>query len=301
MLEDQDENRPAPPATVYKYVIADRIDVLRNANIRFTPPLNTNDIFEVRQTFDMLAGPKMQQLFAEQATALDIDETIADAMKDTPLAGMSPDFLKSFFKSTTGNDLEASLQGILGTVLNDAVFPAMNSPQAMDDMLTKLGRDLICLSLTERVDSSPMWAHYAGNSSGFAIAFDTSNQFFRRGDAGERQGLQKISYFDGKIDEVMDDVYAAFMSKQKDWEYEREWRLYLKADQASKVLTVGEDTIHLVDFPRDAVQRVILGLRASDELEGSLRELLAADYPSAQLTRVRADRATASLSEVPVS
>lgn len=297
----QTEDRPIPPPTVYKYVVADRRDVLGNGSIRFTPPLNTNDIFEVRQTFELLAGPKMQDLFAEQAAGLEINETIAAAMKDTPLASVSPDAIKQFFEMMTGGNLEASMHSMLGVVLNEAVFPAMNSPQAMDGLLTKLGRDLICLSLTERFDSSPMWAHYAGNSTGFVIAFDANNGFFRRGDESERQGLHKITYFNGKIAEMMDDPYAALMSKQEDWAYEREWRLYLKADQASKVFEVGGETVHLVDFPVEAVQRVILGLRASDELESSLKDILASDYPHAQLTRVRADRGTASLSETPVA
>lgn len=300
VLDDQEDDQTLPPSIVYKYVGAERIDVLRNGNIRFTPPLNTNDIFEVRQTFEMLAGPKMQELFAERAAALDINDTLVNAMKDTPLAGMSPDALKQFFKAKTGENLETSLHEILGVVLNDALFPTMNSPKVMDDLLTKLGSDLICLSLTERFDSSPMWAHYAGNSTGFVIAFATDSIFFRRGDAGKRQGLHQITYFDGKIAEVMDDVYAALMSKQEDWAYEREWRLYAKADQASKTLRVGTDTIHLVDFPREAVQRVILGLRASEELDADMRSLLADQYPHAQLTRVQANRATASLTEVPV-
>ncbi len=301
MLDNQDDNRPLPPTIVYKYVAAERVDVLRNGSIRFTPPLNTNDIFEVRQTFEMLAGPKMQELFAQQAAAVDINSSLVDAVKDTPLAGMSPDTLKQLFKTATGGDLETSLQGILSVVFNDTVFPHLNSPKIVDDLLTKLGRDLLCLSLTERFDSSPMWAHYAGNSTGFVIAFETDNIFFRRGDAGERQGLHKITYFDGQIAEVMDDVYAALISKQEDWAYEREWRLYVKADQASKTLVVCADTIHLVDFPRAAVQRVILGLRASPELEADMRNLLADHYPHALLTRVQADRGTASLTEVPVA
>ncbi|THD37750.1 MAG: DUF2971 domain-containing protein [Sphingomonas sp.] len=300
MSDDHSDDRPIAPSTLYKYVVADRIDVLRNANIRFTPPLNTNDIFEVRQTFEMLAGPKMQDLFAVQAEMLDMEETILSAVKDTPLAGMSPDALMKLFKSATGTDLEATLQTTLSTMLNDTIFPAMNSPQAIDRLLTKLGRDLICLSLTERFDSSPMWAH-AHNSTGFVIAFNTENSFFRRGDLGERQGLQKIKYFNGKITEVMDDPYAALMSKQKDWAYEREWRLYLTAAQASKTVTVGEEAIHLVDFPSQAVQRVVLGLRASEELESSLKSILADSYSHAQLTRVSADFASASLIETPVA
>ncbi|MGQ3228759.1 MAG: DUF2971 domain-containing protein [Blastomonas fulva] len=298
MRDDQVDNRPLPPAIVYKYVTAERIDVLRNACIRFTPPLNTNDIFEVRQTFDLLAGPQMQELFAHEAAAIDINATLVEVMKGTPFAGMSPVALKQFFETATGEDLATSLQGLFGTVLNDFVFPKMNSPKMIDDLLTKLGSDLICLSLTERFDSSPMWAHYASNSTGFVIAFETDNIFFRRGDAGERHGLQKITYFDGKIAEMMDDVYAALISKQQDWAYEREWRLYMKAEQASRTLSAGDDTIHLVVFPREAVQRVILGLRASGELEANMRSLLADQYPRAQLTRVQVDRGTASLTEI---
>lgn len=110
MTDDKEDDRPVPPSVVYKYVAAERIDVLRNGNIRFTPPLNTNDIFEVRQTFEMLAGPKMQELFAEQAAALDINDTLIKAMKDTPLARMPPDALKNLFKAATGENLEARLR-----------------------------------------------------------------------------------------------------------------------------------------------------------------------------------------------
>lgn len=34
--------------------------------VRFTPLLDTNDTFEVRSTFDKLAGPKMLSMLAEQ-------------------------------------------------------------------------------------------------------------------------------------------------------------------------------------------------------------------------------------------
>jgi hypothetical protein len=294
---DPDDNRPAAPPIVYKYVTADRVDVLKNRKIRFTPPLNTNDIFEVRQTFDLLAGPKLKGLFAELADEIDIDEQITEALKDSAFAGMTPEAVRTLFSAAMGGDLERALRGQLDSFLHGMFFPAMNTPQSVDTMLTRLGSDLICLSLAEHFDSSPMWAHYAGNSSGFAIAFDTSDAFFRRGDGGNRQGLHKISYFDGRITEVMDDPYTALMSKQSDWAYEREWRLYLKANEATEVREAESDPIHLVEFQKTAVKRVILGLRASASLEADLRDLLARDYPCVRLSRVRADRTTASLIE----
>lgn len=296
-----DEDRPVAPPLVYKYVVADRVDVLRNAEIRFTPPINTNDLFEVRQTFDLLAGPKLHGLFNETAANVDVDLALQDALAEMGLGAIEPGAMKALLSHFTGGDLDNQLRRTLQGVVDRTLLPMMNSAGNIDALLERLGRNLICLSLTERPDSSPMWAHYAGNSTGFVIAFDSQNAFFRRGDEGERQGLQKIAYFDGRIVEPMDDPYAAFISKQADWSYEREWRLYLKADQATRSFTVGGDEIHLVQFPREAVQRVVLGLRASKELENELAVLLDRDYSGVPLTRVCADRSTATLAEQAVA
>ncbi|MCJ8189896.1 DUF2971 domain-containing protein [Sphingomicrobium aestuariivivum] len=282
---------------MYKYVTAERLDVLKHRKIRFTPPVNTNDIFEVRQTFDLLAGPKLKEFFAERVDEIDVDEQITEALKGTPLAGMTAETVRTLFSVTVGGDMDSMLRAQIGSFLNDQFFPTINASQSIDNMLTKLGSDLICLSLTERFDSSPMWAHYAGNSSGFVIAFDTNDALFLRGEEGSRQGLQKITYFDGTIPELMDDPYAALMSKQLDWQYEREWRLYLKAEEAAEIREVGNDLVHLVEFQKTAVQRVVLGLRAAASLEAELSELLERDYPGVGLSRVRADRTTASLIE----
>ena len=295
------DDQPVAPPLVYKYVVADRIDVLRNAEIRFTPPLNTNDLFEVRQTFDLLAGPKMHALFNETAVQIDTDQTMREVLEEMGLGAIPADAMKAHLSQFMGGDVDDLLRAALGNVVNDALLPMMNSVENIDTMLERLGRNLICLSLTERPDSSPMWAHYGGNSTGFVIAFDSQSAFFRRGDEGERQGLQKITYFDGRIGEPMDDPYRAFISKQADWSYEREWRLYLKADQATRSFTVGDDEIHLVQFPREAVRRVVLGLRASQELEAELAVLLDQEYPEVPLTRVCADRSTATLSEQAVA
>lgn len=295
--EHADDERPVAPPLVYKYVVADRIDVLRNAEIRFTPPLNTNDIFEVRQTFDLLAGPKMHGLFNETAAQINTDQAMHEALEEMGLGTIPADVMKARLSQFVGGDFDTLLRATLKRVVSDALVPMMNSAENIDALLERLGRNLICLSLTERPDSSPMWAHYGGNSTGFVIAFDSQHAFFRRGGEGERQGLQKIAYFDGRIGEPMEDPFAAFISKQADWSYEHEWRLYLKADQATRSFTVSGDEIQLVQFPREAVQRVVLGLRASQELEDELAALLNFEYPGVPLTRVRADRSTATLSE----
>ena len=46
----------------------------------------------------------------------------------------------------------------------------------IDRLLENLGNRLVCLSLTEKMDISPMWAHYADNSRGFVIAMATDRK-----------------------------------------------------------------------------------------------------------------------------
>ena len=145
-----------------------------------------------------------------------------------------------------------------------------------------------------------MWAHYAANSAGFVIAFNTTSEFFRRGENHELQALHKVHYFDGRISEMIDDPFIALNSKQKDWAYEHEWRLYVEPDHVTEVLK-GDDDIHLVAFPKTAVQRVILGPRANPQDEARIRAALQQDYEDVPLLKMHADRATATLVELPAN
>lgn len=60
----------APPARLYKYMIADRVpDVLEGGMVRFTHLLDTNDSFEVRKTFKRFAGPKLISIMMGAVTS----------------------------------------------------------------------------------------------------------------------------------------------------------------------------------------------------------------------------------------
>ncbi|QIL02691.1 DUF2971 domain-containing protein [Sphingomonas sinipercae] len=298
-MAEIERRRPSPPAELFKYVVSDRIDVLENALIRFSPPLNTNDIFEVRQTFDLIMGPKMQLLFEEAAAEADVDGGISDALRESPLSALNVDQAKQMMSAVTGANVEHLMRRLLGDFI--AQMPAqMNAPENIDRLIDRVAGKQLLLSLSEKSDSSPMWAHYAGNSSGFVIAFDTSSDFFRRGENYELQGLHKVAYFDGRVPEIMDNPYGALISKQADWSYEREWRLYAKVEDASVITKVQHEQIHLVPFPHAAVRRVILGSRASDELKCSIKSLIERGYPGVHLTRATPDRRSATLIELPV-
>jgi hypothetical protein len=298
-LEEIEKRRAVPPAVLFKYVHPDRVDVLKNASIRFTPPLNTNDIFEVRQTFDLVMGPKMLALFKEVSKDVDFTEQFEQALKESPLGLLNAGPAKDVISTLLGTDVEALARGILGECI-DLLPSHLNTPESIEILLNRLASNLLLLSLSERQDSSPMWAHYAANSMGFVIAFDTSSDFFRRGEHRELQGLHKVEYFDGRVTEIVDNPYAALISKQADWEYEHEWRLYAKTEDVVDVRELNGDQLHLVQFPRDAVTRVILGLRTSEEVSKNIRSVLRRSYPNTILTQIHADRTTATLVELTV-
>lgn len=297
-LEEIERRRHQPPPLLFKYVIPERLDVLEHAQIRFSPPLNTNDIFEVRQAFDLLMGPKMQGLLKELATEVDIDGAIREALDDSPVAFLNVDQAKSLFSTFGGGGAENLMRGLLDDFI-DHMPAQLNAQNTLDKLLDRVAGNQLLLSLSEKPDSSPMWAHYAANSSGFVLAFDTSSDFFRRGERHEMQGLHKVEYFDGRVSEIVENPYAALISKMSDWSYEHEWRLYAKIDESSDVREVNGASIHLVRFPREAVQRVILGLRASQQIEEDVRSVLESEFSGVPLMRLEANRSTATLTEIP--
>ncbi len=144
-----------------------------------------------------------------------------------------------------------------------------------------------------------MWAHYADNNAGFVVAFDTSHDWFRHRKSGEKTRLQKVAYFDGKLDEPLDNPQAAFISKTTDWAYEREWRLYIKNGEAGLTEGSTDDPIDLLEFPQEAVDRVILGAKMRPEISTRIVKAMASRYPKARVMRAVPNRQSHTYDEVP--
>jgi hypothetical protein len=301
-LDDFDETLP-PPRFLYKYLSAERVEnVLEGGTVRFTPLLDTNDTFEVRSTFDQLAGPKMQNMLFENMEKTLSEELvvkkIAGILRDSGLDMLPPEIAMKLAEQYYGRSIIDILRTQMQDAVNTVLVPHFNSPESAEIILEKFGRDLLCFSLSERMDSPPMWAHYAANNTGFIVAFNTENAWFRRPENGEKTRLQRVAYFDGKLNEPFDNPNAAFISKTTDWAYEREWRLYIKSGEAD--LTVGSvaEPIHLLKFPPEAVDRIILGSKTRPEVATRIREAVASRYPHAALVRAVPNRESHTSDEV---
>lgn len=300
---DDFDNPPPPPRYLYKYLSAERVgNVLEGGTVRFTPLMNTNDSFEVRATFDKVAGPKFLSMLKDQIDSLwsrDFAKSlIKELLEARGVSFVSADALLDALDAKYDGDFLTGFRAEMGTYSDQVVAPAFNTPERVWQFVENIGKQLLCFSLSERMDSAPMWAHYADNNSGFVVAFDTRSEWFTCREDGTKGRLQRVAYFDGKVEEPLQNVQAALVSKTADWAYEREWRLYAKEAQIDKIVGSPSDLIHLINFPSDIVDRVILGPRTSDEVASRIREVVAAKYPKARLVRAIPNRANHTYDEV---
>jgi hypothetical protein len=185
-------NPPPPPRFLYKYLSAERVgNVLEGGTLRFTPLLDTNDTFEVCSTFDKLAGPKMLSMLAEQMDNTLSKDTVYK-LNQNGLGSLPTELALQIAEQQFGGNFMGILRQQMQQAVDTMLVPNFNDPESAKKLLEKLGRDLLCFSLSERMVSPPMWAHYADNNAGFVAAFDTENSWFHQRKSGQKARLQKI-------------------------------------------------------------------------------------------------------------
>jgi Protein of unknown function (DUF2971) len=300
---DTPEVAPKTPSYLYKYLSAQRIEsILERGTVRFTPLMNTNDTFEVRSTFEKVAGPKFLKLLAEKLMQVlsedSIHKMLNKFLSENGFQLLSSSLVINLAEQHYGQNFFDLLHRALQFAVDNALVPKLNDPRSTDEFLEQMGRELLCFSVSERMDSAPMWAHYADNNRGFVVAFLVNHAWFSRRSDGQKTKLHKVSYFDGRANELLDNPQAAIASKMADWSYEREWRFYIKEDQADSIVGDPDDPIHLLKFPPEIVDRVILGTNTNNVTRNRIAAILASKYPHARLTRAMPSRTDHTYNEV---
>lgn len=277
-----------PPRYLYKYLCADRVsDVLEAGMVRFSHLLSTNDSFEVRKTFQQFAGPQFVAMLSNYMekflTEEKVDEVFAEKIKESGfLSNVCMSEVKAQILTQSGMSIKDLLKIQMQPFIKLAVTE-LNKSKSPEDLLCELGSKLLCFSLSEAYNIPPMWAHYAGNHTGFVIEFDTEHMWFRRSDDQAKSRLQKVVYLDEVLEEPFINPQAAFISKTTDWKHEREWRLNCGVDKIEKVLGSEIDPIHLVSFPKETVSSIIVGQKATESTIDRLRSVVKRLYPAAVL------------------
>ncbi|UQA50935.1 DUF2971 domain-containing protein [Vibrio sp. ED002] len=236
---------------LFKFLPEERVDVIRDLRIRFSPLSSLNDPFEQMPHVDMSTA----QLKAVE----DIKTRMSELWLRTD-ADEKTQENKNFFDMGTDELIEE----VMWMLSSDNVAKEIN----------RLFSDTFgILSLTRSNRNLLMWSHYASSMTGYVIEFDESNDFFHRPNIlGQSTNLQSIKY--SEIRQIPNIVKCGGLDllchKPIDWAYEQEERMFISnmhSDfKVGNLDTFGND-IYLYPIPRDAIKAIYFGCRMKETLK----------------------------------
>lgn len=256
----------------YKYVSAERIDILKNRQIRFTQPLALNDPFEAKPHFYKLGSKEEFAKHYAEAIRRYIYRVWVDYCR---VLGNDPGRFALANKVESDPDYAEWLYTNLHKQNPQALLPNLR------ERSYGLHNEFGILSLSEKRDNLLMWAHYAAGHTGFVLELDGSDEFFKGnfslpGFAKPERVEYRLERPRMTVEDTSEEtsLKEIFFVKGSHWRYESEWR-YLKnvndADKKSKDAN-GFD-VHLFRLPSKCVKGVILGCYSSEKLKNKILNL----------------------------
>jgi hypothetical protein len=251
---------------VFKYCDHRGVNILRNLELKITPPDQLNDVFE----FSPHVVCTAPQRIAKEATRdkRTVRESYYhDKNRGFPV-GTQRDY-RRFWKSQRKE---------LRTALATRIVERLPSVQAGFTRLQSRYGGLLCL--TSNPGSVVMWAHYADNHRGIVVEFDRSWPLF-----SEAKGLRYVSYVtqrprwdeavaEGSAEEKAQ-YDAVIFHKNQEWSYESELRQLFLLDGLSRRRD-NERVEYFVPIPPQIIVSVRLGMRCNSKTVVEITEALKA-------------------------
>ncbi len=264
---------------LYKYVTSDRIDILTDGFIRFTQPAAFNDPFEMSPFIKEIASDAEIEAMLDDQHVASVHEQYMKNNREFKRKVPFERYLKQYSKEELLVEIKASAHG-----------RALD--QVRESLPVSFNQALGILCLTTKFDNLLMWAHYANSHTGFVIEFDADHRFFNRTfeDLSSPTGIDedltkdyghliKVDYQDQRPQISVSSVksFDSFFVKSREWEYEDEWRMLMPSARADQVKENEPFRTLLYKLPIDAVTKVILGHRSSEDLYQQSVNLSASD------------------------
>jgi len=246
---------------LYKYLHPDRVNVLRDGEIRFSSPKVLNDPFELK--------PHIAAIATKQYLEAEIDRSLPAV-----LAEEYSRFPAQFRENVSFQQFQAKFSDLKLGVMERA-DKASSTVQRL--MAQKFEEIIGILCLSESPANLLMWAHYADSHQGFVVEFDSEAPFFdqRKGHHDEFRYLRKVIYRDRRPSLILSESdFSPFLTKSLDWRYEAEWRMMIPLAEANRTIGYGPTGVHLFAFPRSAIRSVILGCRATEATKSDIFSIL---------------------------
>jgi Protein of unknown function (DUF2971) len=236
---------------LFKYVRAERIDILENQRIAFTQPEEFNDALDTRPR----VVPMTSKAVLKRKTRDEEDEVLKQ---------MPPAFqvLPRAERRRIGREL---MKGSIKHIQENAEPIAR---KLQEDIYSGINALFGVLCLTTNPDHKLMWGHYADGHRGFVMEFDTKKPRFALSD-----DLHRIIY--SNEPPTYDPAIGSqgwWKVKSKEWEYEEEYRIVSKLCECEKKI-IKDKTVYLRHLPRDCVKAVFMGLKMEAAMKKRLREV----------------------------
>lgn len=235
----------------YKYLPDERLDVLENLKIRFSPLGSLNDPFEKAPLIDI----KEER---EKAISKVINDanTIWDKVDIKEKTSENREILEAH---KTHMEKQGNSQLSPNTIGNNVV--------------SALADNFGILSLSRTEKSLLMWSHYTNGGKGFVIGLDKSHSFFyQQSSDGKKTYPISVTYTSKRDNIPIEDPefrQKVLGRKPLEWAYEEEVRITRvlnKENSTGNKDEYGNDIV-LSNLPRLSIKAIYIGYDASDELK----------------------------------
>jgi Protein of unknown function (DUF2971) len=259
--------------TLYKYLTADRADILELGLIRYSQPIYLNDPFEMTPQFgELLTDRDIAKAFIGKAGKQAMNGLVD---KFPPRYRRRVRILAWLLLILKGRQMWMHIRAVAGTF---AIQFRQQFPQMIDRTVR---RSVGVLSLSARRDNLLMWSHYADQHRGFVLALDEKHPVFneRRSDQDELNHLRKVVYSNDKMKRRLTEMSGVdlLLRKSPEWSHEEEWRIVRPLDAASAMAVTADHSIYLYSMPPEAIQGIIFGAHITEEARQRIQRALYAD------------------------
>jgi hypothetical protein len=252
-------------SVVYKYCDGHGVEILRNLEIKITPPNQFNDPFEFTPNIICSNLTRTAKRMVKEK------DGIREAYQSLKRAGQFKENFRRYRQMHKKNQ-SALIQLAIKRIPSDLI----KLQQSLLDVVS-VHFGVLCMS--KRRDSLLMWGHYCDKHRGIVIGFDDSHPMFK-----QTPGLHPVNYVRTRvrIDESAQNMNAEWLqrkeefifSKNDEWRYEEELRqLFMLSPLRKRALKNGSAGYFSV-IPSEAIVNVTLGIRSSPELGKEIQSLL---------------------------
>jgi Protein of unknown function (DUF2971) len=234
---------------LYKYVPPERVDILENQKIAFTPPQRFNDPFDIHPTFKIIRNRAYARREAKRMTGGHFHFYFPDL---PPAEGQH-----------LARQMKRQLrEGIFRELVGHKETAEKHARLKQQEFVRAINKFCGVLSLTSNPRSLLMWAHYAASHSGLLLEFDHASTHFKQ------LGFPVAVHYSPKrptYDDRKREGHWCALVKSSEWAYENEFRIVRSLQHCEHAKKGGSGIIHLAPLPRQAIKSVYMGVNMTED------------------------------------